>query len=269
METNKILTANILDIIFDGRNKTYGAYELRVTYNRRIKKSLLLTGAFFLLVCLTGFFAGMKSKDQLDEINVKEIEIASVRDKVVLPPVFPPVIKVQPQPNQVRSVTPIIVKDDKAAETIQNIEPDQTISTKTFASDIIDAPVNQPEIIQQSSVIEIPKAKEPEVFRSVEIEAEFPGGNTAWARYVEKTLEGFNPGEKGAAPGRYSVVVRFIVSKDGSISDVQAETNFGYGMEEQAVKCIKKGPNWKPALQNGQNVNAYRRQPITFVVDEQ
>jgi len=40
-------------------------------------------------------------------------------------------------------------------------------------------------------------------------------------------------------------------------------------MEEQAINCIKKGPKWKPALQNGRNVNAYRRQPVTYVVEEQ
>ena len=113
METNKILTANILDIIFDGRNKTYGAYELRVTYNRRIKKSLLLTGAFFLLVCLTGVFAGMKSKDQLDEINVDQIEIASVKEKEILKPLPPPVHVIPPrQPNQLIYTPPTIVKDD-------------------------------------------------------------------------------------------------------------------------------------------------------------
>jgi len=63
--------------------------------------------------------------------------------------------------------------------------------------------------------------------------------------------------------------IGFIVSKDGSISDVVAETKFGYGMEAEAVKIIKKGPKWTPALQNGRNVNAYRRQPITFIVEEQ
>jgi len=50
---------------------------------------------------------------------------------------------------------------------------------------------------------------------------------------------------------------------------VKAETSFGSGMEAQAIKTIKNGPKWKPALQNGRNVNAYRSQPITFIVEEQ
>jgi protein TonB len=64
------------------------------------------------------------------------------------------------------------------------------------------------------------------------------------------------------------VVVQFVVDKEGKISDVKAMTSHGFGMEEEAVKVIRKGPNWVPAVQNGRNVKAYRRQPITFVVSE-
>jgi periplasmic protein TonB len=59
------------------------------------------------------------------------------------------------------------------------------------------------------------------------------------------------------------------VDKGGNISDVKALTSHGYGMEEEAVRAIKRGPKWTPAIQNGRNVNAYRQQPITFVVADQ
>ncbi|HET9429556.1 MAG TPA: energy transducer TonB, partial [Chitinophagaceae bacterium] len=63
-----------------------------------------------------------------------------------------------------------------------------------------------------------------------------------------------------------TVWVQFIVDKEGAISDVKALSNHGYGMEEEAVKVIRKGPAWIPAIQNGRAVKAYRKQPITFVV---
>ena len=107
------------------------------------------------------------------------------------------------------------------------------------------------------------------IFNKVEVEAAFPGGESAWVKYLRKNLDPNVPIDNGAPEGTYQVVVRFVVSKDGSISDVQAETTHGYGMEQEAIKIIKKGPKWTPALQNGRNVNAYRRQPITFVVSEQ
>jgi protein TonB len=60
-----------------------------------------------------------------------------------------------------------------------------------------------------------------------------------------------------------------VVDKEGNVSDVKALTSHGYGMEDEAVRVIKKGPQWKPAIQNGRNVKAYRRQPITFQIEEQ
>jgi protein TonB len=61
-------------------------------------------------------------------------------------------------------------------------------------------------------------------------------------------------------------MVQFVVDKEGNISDVKALTNHGYGMEQEAVRAIQKGPKWTPAVQNGRQVKAYRRQPITFQV---
>ena len=106
------------------------------------------------------------------------------------------------------------------------------------------------------------------IYSKVEYEAEFPGGISAWSEYLQKHLKANVPIKKRAPIGTYNVIVRFIVSRDGTISDVVAETDFGYGMEEEVIRVIKKGPRWIPASQNGRTVNAYRRQPVTFVVSD-
>ncbi len=107
------------------------------------------------------------------------------------------------------------------------------------------------------------------VFEQVESEAAYPGGNTAWAKYLQKALDNFNPAENGAPVGRYQVIARFIVSKSGATSDVIAETKLGYGMEAKVITAIKNSGNWEPAIQFGRPVNAYRRQPVTFIVDSE
>ncbi|HRF17691.1 MAG TPA: TonB family protein, partial [Chitinophagaceae bacterium] len=168
---------------------------------------------------------------------------------------------------------PKIVKDEevKPDEKIEEIKEDQVISTKTVESEnkeqIVQAPVED----KGTQVVEVPKVSDDEnkIFTKVEVEASFPGGESAWRRYLQNNLNPNTPVDNGAPEGTYQVVVRFIVGRDGSISDVQAETSHGYGMEQEAMKIIKKGPKWTPAIQNGRNVNAYRRQPITFVVQEQ
>lgn len=272
MEANKILNADVLDIIFEGKNKSYGAYELRKTYNSRLKKAMLITAALLLLVFLGSLLGNYISNTGNKELDVKDVEMATVKNDEPPPPPPPPPPPTPPPPpevNQVKFTPPKIVKDEevKPEEKIEEVKEDQVISTKTIESDnktqIVQAPVED----KGTQVVEAPKTDdENKVFTKVENEAEFPGGQGAWGNYLRKNLNANTPVDNGAPEGTYTVIVRFIVSKDGSISDVQPETKFGYGMEDEAAKIIKKGPKWKPALQNGRNVNAYRRQPITFVV---
>lgn len=104
------------------------------------------------------------------------------------------------------------------------------------------------------------------VYTKVEKEAEFANGLGGWRKYLERNLNASVPNNNGAPAGTYTVIIKFIVSKNGKVSDVQAETKHGYGMEGEAISTIKKSPDWKPAIQNGKPVNAYRRQPITYLV---
>ncbi|MEO7768518.1 MAG: energy transducer TonB [Ferruginibacter sp.] len=75
--------------------------------------------------------------------------------------------------------------------------------------------------------------------------------------------------KKKARVGTYQVIVKFIVSKNGKIKGIVAETSYGHGMEKEVIRIIKEGPDWEPAMQNGHPVNAYRRQPVTFIVSEE
>jgi len=106
------------------------------------------------------------------------------------------------------------------------------------------------------------------VFEKVDVEATFSGGEAAWRKYLERNLDPNVPVEHGAPIGIYTVVVQFIVDKTGAISDIKALTNFGYGMEQEVVRIIQKGPMWSPASQNNRAVKAYRKQPVTFVIED-
>jgi antitoxin component YwqK of YwqJK toxin-antitoxin module len=99
-----------------------------------------------------------------------------------------------------------------------------------------------------------------------EKEAEVDGGITAWRRFLERNLKADIPAKNGAAYGRYTVVAQFVVNTDGSLAQIRALTKYGYGMEEEVVRILQNSPPWKPALQFGRKVKAYRKQPITFVV---
>ena len=93
------------------------------------------------------------------------------------------------------------------------------------------------------------------------------GERSAWTAYLGENLKSNIPVKKGAPEGTYLVVVRFVVGKDGKVQQATAETNYGFGMEEEALRVINKSPKWQPAIYLGKTLPAYRRQPITFVVE--
>ena len=265
MDVNKILSSDILDIIFDGKNKSYGAYELRKSYNSRLTKALVFTAALLLLIFLGTVLANVldkyKTKNEIDVVDTQMAEIK--KDEPPPPPPPPPTPPPPPQVNQVKFTPPKIVKDEevKPDEKIEEIKEDQKISTETVKSDIVQAPIEDAPKVEGDD-------DENKIFTKVEVDASYPGGESSWRRYLTNNLDSEVPGSNGAGAGTYTVIVRFIVAKDGSVSDVVAETNHGYGMEQESVRAIKKSGKWKPAVQNGRNVTAYKRQPITWLVQE-
>ena len=112
-------------------------------------------------------------------------------------------------------------------------------------------------------IIEDKANKEPEIFTTVEIDAKFAGN---WKAFFEKNLNPNTPTDNNAPEGSYQVVVQFVVDIEGNVSDIKPLTNHGYGLEQEAVRVLKKAAKWEPAIQNGIKVKAYRKQVITFQV---
>ena len=102
------------------------------------------------------------------------------------------------------------------------------------------------------------------VYMKVEQEAYFPGGDAAWNVFLNNTKNANLRKNNGAPEGTYNVIVRFLVDKSGSVSDVVSETKYGFGMEAEAVRVMKASPKWEPARQNGKKVYSYKRQTISF-----
>lgn len=274
MEANKILSADILDLVFEGRNKEYGAYDLRKTYNKRILMALGITVSVALLTLIGSVLArtlgsGDKNKVEIREVTLQEIK--QEEEKKELPPPPPPKPPDPPKIEMAKFTPPKIVKDEEVQE-----PPPAQEELKEAKIDVVtqegikDEGIVAPTVIDEGKgIVEEKKEDENKIFEKVEIEASFKGGESAWRKYLERNLNANVGPDNGAPAGLYTVYVQFVVSKDGSISDVKALTNHGYGMEAEAVRVIKKGPAWTPAIQNGRSVNAYRKQPVTFQVQEE
>ena len=107
------------------------------------------------------------------------------------------------------------------------------------------------------------------VFTVAQVPAAFPGGVEAWRKYLQRNLNRDLPVKNGAPAGKYEVQLSFIVDDKGIVSNVKTENDPGYGTTDEAMRVIKKGPNWVPAKQNGKNVTSLVKQTITFVVEEE
>lgn len=272
MDANKILSADILDLVFEGRNKDYGAYELRKTYNKRITGALIITASIAILALLGSILASTLKSSNKNDLDIKEVTIQDLKqeeDKPEPPPPPPPKPPEPPKIEMTKFTPPKIVEDEKVEEpppVVEELEKTKIdiVSQEGIKDDNIVTPV---EIDQGKQVIEEKKEDDPnKIFEKVEIEASFKGGEQAWRKYLERNLNAATPVDNGAPEGTYTVWVQFVVDREGAISDVKATTNHGYGMEAEAVKVIGKGPKWEAAVQNGRKVKAYRKQPITFVV---
>jgi len=276
MDINKLQTADVLDIIFDGRNKEYGAYDLRKTYNKRLRNALLATIGICVLMFVLSIIANSAGKEK-QQVMVQDMSLENMKneEKKPEPPPPPPPPKQEPPKVEITKFTPPkIVKDEE-------VKPDEEIKEVEKLEDTKIGTINQegakddglvaPPVEKSTGVVEAPKVEEDydKVFTVVQIPAEFPGGTTAWSRYLERNLNRDIPVENGAPPGRYTVVVAFTVSKTGAISDVTAENDPGYGTKAEAMRVITKGPAWKPAVQNGRNVIYRHKQAVTFVVAEE
>lgn len=101
------------------------------------------------------------------------------------------------------------------------------------------------------------------VYVDPQIPPSFPGGLAAWTKYLERNLDANLVKKKGGPPGKYTVVLNFVVDENGKISNVRSNDP-GYGTREEAVRIIEKGPNWKPAINKGKPVKAEHKLSITF-----
>jgi len=107
------------------------------------------------------------------------------------------------------------------------------------------------------------------IYESVEEEAYFAGGESAWRRYLEQNLNPSVPVDNGAKAGLYTVYIQFVVDIDGKISDIKPLTKHGFGMEAEVMRILRKSPSWVSAIQHGRKVRAYRKQPVSFQIVEE
>lgn len=275
MQVEKILTADFLDIIFDGRNKDYGAYELRKTYNKTLMKAMSFASLLILLSIMGYVFAnkftGNIQPATIDPI-VKLTQVEIFDRKIELPLVPKPKTQAAPVRSIVNSV-PLIVNTDVTPQdqppTIEELGDTHIGSVNVEGT--TDVAMNSGPVNDGRDIVTAPKKELDNyegIFYKVEIESSYPGGPGAWMRYLNKTFR--YPGKAADDNIQGMVVVQFIVDKEGNVSEVEAiQGPADGGLREEAVRVILKSGKWEPAIQNGRKVKSYKKQPISFRLESE
>ncbi|MBA4166960.1 MAG: TonB family protein [Chitinophagaceae bacterium] len=268
MDAQNLLTASVLDIVFEGRNKEYGAYVLRKGYDRRLYTALAITGSLIVLLLIV-YYSGTGNESTINGTSFKqpvELERVSINEpaKVEQPRITLPKPAAQPRIRTIRVNIPVIVKDPPRQEMppenalIENAKIGNITQDGDASNDIVPPQGSSNGVTGQR---EKPTIEEDKIFTVVEIESTYPGGPESWKRFLLKTFR--YPTQAQEANVQGTMVVQFIVDVSGSVSEV----NVISGPEElrnEAIGVIKKSGTWIPAIQNGRKVKSYKKQPITF-----
>ena len=263
-----------LNTVFEGRNKSYGAYELRQTNPKTTIYALLLGALFFgsavsypLIKSYLDKASEEEEKEKITKVELKKIvEQKKDEPKEIIEQKVEPVKQTKSIVDVVKMVPPVVV--DK--QTVETPPPsiDDLKDKKTGASDVKgsnDADAGIPLDGLASDVnVAADNTDYSQIFTSVEVNPEPPGGINAFRTKVQNGLLGSLGDIEESING--SVRIRFVVMEDGSLGnfEVLEESPKGYKLADKAVQQIKKSPKWKAGVMNGRNVKVYYNFPLKF-----
>jgi len=260
-----LLTRKWIDIVFEGRNKAYGAYELRSESPKTTIRSFLIGAFIFALLVSMPLIISLlpeKSEENNDVLDQKIVTIKLPPKEEKKLPNLPPPPPPPPQVDQVKFVKPVVAKTDEVVE-----EPPKVveIKDKKLGSENIkgdpDAPLRIEEEVGKGPVHQVVEAVDNEIYNSagIEVKPDFPGGIEKFYKYIGKNFQ--VPEEEGL---KGKIYVTFVVEKDGSLTDIKVLRDIGYGTGKEAIRVLKSCPKWTPGEQNGKKVRVLYSLPISI-----
>ncbi len=249
-----------LEIVFDGRNKSYGAYDLRKSITKNTVKAFIIgTLVFGIAVSIPNIMRLLPDSSANDDaLNVKITTVKlppKEKPKENLPPPPPP----PPKVDQVKFVKPVVAKAEDVVEEIVVIKEikDKNIGKETIKGDPDAALTVEPVGTGTAAVVE----EDNTVYNTagIEVKPDFPGGMDKFYAYIAKNYR--TPEEEGL---KGKVYVTFVVEKDGSLTDIKVLRDIGYGTGKEAIRVLKSAPKWNPGEQNGKKVRCTFSLPIAI-----
>ncbi len=260
------------DIVFEHRNKLYGAYVLRREYSGNVQRATVIgVGIFLLMFLLPELYARLKTTDDKAVAWMVEARTIKITPEKITPVIPPPAEIPPPTVKSVRSLPPAVLPDEQVVEehqppTVEMLENAQA-GQKTVDGDVLvellvppaaTAPPSRGEVIGL-------KAEEEKTLLFAEQQPEYEGGQEKFASFLQKNLKYPRAAAQAGVQGR--VFVEFTVGSDGKIQNAKTIKGIGFGCDEEALRVINLMPNWRPGKQSGRPVRVRFTIPIAFQIE--
>jgi len=255
-----IFKSNWIDMVFENRNKSYGAYVLRKENPKTTIKALIIGGLIFIVLMALPMIDWSGLGKGADE-KVTMAGMANLPPPPEVKPLIPPPPPPPPAPkiDEVKFVPPKVVKKEEVVEEIKTIEElkDKDVGAKDIKGNddgkiIIDEPAGDGD--KNNQIID-----DNTIYTAVEVRPDFPGGMQKFYDFVSKN---FKTPEEDEVSGK--IMIQFVVEKDGSLTDIKVVRDLGFGTGKEAERVLRKSPKWKPGVQNGRPVRVSYLLPISI-----
>ena len=270
------------DVIFEGKNKEFGAYELRRQSDERHNRAVIFVLIGLILVLIGGYFWGMYSdyrreqrelelqaqlEQQLADIAAAEAEDPEEVEEVPQAVEEPQREEALPEEilNTIKDTEISIAADEEVTEDITS-KDDVAESTAAAGSTTFDQGTDDLNVVREhKEEIIVEEKHEPvkeEIFTAVEQMPQFPGGEGELLKYISTHIKYPTMAAENNIQGR--VVVKFVVQKDGKVGEVVVLRGQDPDLDKEAVRVVKTLPNFIPGKMNGQAVSVWYTLPINF-----
>jgi protein TonB len=258
MAKEKISAPAFDDIVFEVRNKEYGAYKLRKKYNRTVTIALAIGIVIIATAVITPYLNAKaaenreKRKERQVEIKLENLDQPNQQVAPPPPPPPPPTDVVQQQ----KYVPPQVVDSIKPEDVKQLMTADQA-QTEVTNKEVVEVVQQVKEEVQEAEA-------EPEPFVVVEEMPSFPGGDPALLKYIGEHTQYPEVAKENNIQGR--VIIRFCVTAKGGVSQVSVLKGVDPELDKEAIRVVNTLPPFKPGKQGGKPVPVWYMVPITFTL---
>ncbi len=264
MKTEAVVVKKWEDIVFENRNKEYGAYLIRQIYSKHVVLSSVLALLIISFVLAFPSIAALFKGDDLAAHKSKRKTTVSLEQPPPINPDQPPPPNIPPPPTKtiIKFLPPKVTDKDVVEEekmpTIDEIKKNDT------GSENVEGPG---EVVFEEPVAEVVSNGDAnKIFVAVEQSAEFEGGFQAFYKWLNRTLRYPSDAKRMGQEGK--VFIKFVIEPNGLISNVEVSKGFFGSCDKEAIRVISMMPKWKPGKQGGRAVRQAYTLPITFKIEQ-